>query len=187
MVAISHKTPTTRLATAVCTLHFSNSTALPLIRSNSMKKGDVLSVARIAGIMAAKKTSELVPLCHPIAITFVGVDLEVLGQGVTELDSEVDVSTTGRIDRGLNKAVHQDEMRGEDEGEGFGRVEITATVKCDGKTGVEMEALTAASVAALTVYDMCKAVDKGMRIEGLRVVRKEGGKSGTWVEGENVD
>jgi molybdenum cofactor biosynthesis protein MoaC len=68
----------------------------------------------------------------------------------------------------------------------FGQVNITATVQCDGKTGVEMEALTAASVAALTVYDMCKAVDKGMRIDGLRVVRKEGGKSGTWVEGESV-
>jgi len=73
-----------------------------------------------------------------------------------------------------------------EQGNAFGRIEIKATVKCDGKTGVEMEALTAASVAALTVYDMCKAVDKGMRIEGLRVVRKEGGKSGTWIEGENV-
>merc|ERR1712093_373468 len=83
MVGISHKSPTTRLATAVCTLYFSNHTALPLIRSNSMKKGDVLPVARIAGIMAAKRTADLVPLCHPIAITHVSVALEVVGQDST--------------------------------------------------------------------------------------------------------
>lgn len=117
----------------------------------------MLSVARIAGIMAAKKTSELIPLCHPIMITHVGLELAVL-------DSEVINGKDGR----------------------FGRVDIEATVSCDGKTGVEMEALTAASTAALTVYDMCKAVDKGMRVGDLRVVRKEGGKSGVWVEGKSI-
>ncbi|KAH9213152.1 Molybdopterin cofactor biosynthesis C domain-containing protein [Leptodontidium sp. 2 PMI_412] len=222
MVPISHKTPTTRLATAVCTLHFSNPTALPLIRSNSMKKGDVLSVARIAGIMAAKRTAELVPLCHPIAITHVGVELEVFSDegedGETRMrESDVkgqeSVSVpwqgTGQgdaypfhvpsphapqgqsTDKVTNTTLSQSSNSNvstviQDRKTGFGRVEITATVQCDGKTGVEMEALTAASVAALTVYDMCKAVDKGMRIEDLRVVRKEGGKSGTWVEGESV-
>ncbi|KAK4192129.1 putative molybdenum cofactor biosynthesis protein 1 B [Podospora australis] len=146
MVSISEKSPTKRTATAKCTMRFSDSTALTLVRENQIKKGDVLGVARIAGIMAAKRTPDLIPLCHPIPLTHAEVDLVPVGDGQTVL-------------------------------------EITATVSCDGKTGVEMEALTAASTAALTVYDMCKAVDKGMIIEGLRVVLKEGGKSGRWVEG----
>ncbi|KAG9505691.1 hypothetical protein J7337_002663 [Fusarium musae] len=141
MVSISDKTATSRIAKAACTVRFSNSTAIELIRDNQMKKGDVLGVARIAGIMASKRTPDLIPLCHPISISKAAVDLDV---------------------------------RGDD------RVEIVATVTCAGKTGVEMEALTAASTAALTVYDMCKAVDKGMIIEGLRVVLKDGGKSGRW-------
>ncbi|KAH7188860.1 uncharacterized protein B0J16DRAFT_103097 [Fusarium flagelliforme] len=141
MVSISEKTVTSRIAKAACTVRFSNATAIGLIRDNQMKKGDVLGVARIAGIMASKRTPDLIPLCHPIALSKATVDLDV---------------------------------RGDD------RVEIAATVTCDGKTGVEMEALTAASTAALTVYDMCKAVDKGMVIEGLRVVLKDGGKSGRW-------
>ncbi|RFU25567.1 hypothetical protein B7463_g10768, partial [Scytalidium lignicola] len=155
MVSISAKTPTKRTATAVCRVYFSNHTVTPLIKDNRAKKGDVLGVARVAGIMAAKRTPDLIPLCHPIAITHVSVDLEVHGGVVGDSPSE----------------------------DGFGWVDVSATVSCDGKTGVEMEALTAASTAALTVYDMCKAVDKGMRIEGLRVTRKEGGKSGTYIEG----
>jgi cyclic pyranopterin phosphate synthase len=147
MVSISDKTPTKRVATAKCTVRFSNPSAIELIKQNQMKKGDVLGVARVAGIMASKRTPDLIPLCHPIAISHVSVEAEI------SLDTEE------------------------------ARIEITATVSCDGKTGVEMEALTAASTAALTVYDMCKAVDKGMVIEGLRVVLKEGGKSGRWVEG----
>ncbi|KAL4726541.1 hypothetical protein ACLX1H_007223 [Fusarium chlamydosporum] len=141
MVSISEKTVTSRIAKAACTVRFSNGTAIGLIRDNQMKKGDVLGVARIAGIMASKRTPDLIPLCHPIALSKATVDLDV---------------------------------RGDD------KVDIAATVTCDGKTGVEMEALTAASTAALTVYDMCKAVDKGMVIEGLRVVLKDGGKSGRW-------
>ncbi|KAL6908390.1 hypothetical protein GGI43DRAFT_141107 [Trichoderma evansii] len=143
MVNISEKQVTSRVATAACAVHFSDDTAIKLIQENQMKKGDVLGVARIAGIMAAKRTADLIPLCHPIAISKVSVDLDVAP--------------------------------------GSRQIEIRATVTCDGKTGVEMEALTAASTAALTVYDMCKAVDKGMRIEGLRVVLKDGGKSGRWV------
>ncbi|KAI9050220.1 hypothetical protein LZ554_006360 [Drepanopeziza brunnea f. sp. 'monogermtubi'] len=223
MVPISHKSPTTRLATAACTLHFSNSIAIPLILANKMKKGDVLSVARIAGIMAAKRTSELVPLCHPIAITHVGVELEVF----KEENDKKGGDDVGLIEKGEKQETTSVPWQGTGQGDAypfhtpppssstststsptrscscstppssspssnrsretdvaFGRVEITATVQCDGKTGVEMEALTAASVAALTVYDMCKAVDKGMRVEGLRVVRKEGGKSGVWIEGQ---
>ncbi|KAL2694058.1 hypothetical protein Neosp_000628 [[Neocosmospora] mangrovei] len=141
MVSISDKTVTSRIAKAVCTVRFSTKTAVSLIRDNQMRKGDVLGVARVAGIMASKRTPDLIPLCHPIALSKAVVDLDV---------------------------------RGDD------RVEIAATVTCEGKTGVEMEALTAASTAALTVYDMCKAVDKGMVIEGLRVVLKDGGKSGRW-------
>ncbi|KAI1768861.1 molybdenum cofactor biosynthesis prote [Hypoxylon sp. FL1150] len=148
MVSIADKELSKRVAKAACSVHFTNDVACKLIQENQIKKGDVLGVARVAGIMAAKRTPDLIPLCHPIPITKVSVDL----------------------------AVHEDE-------DGGGRIEIEATVACEGKTGVEMEALTAASTAALTVYDMCKAVDKGMSIRGLRVILKEGGKSGRWVEG----
>src|SRR6202000_725459 len=109
-------------------------------RAATAKKGDVLAVARVAGIMAAKRTAELIPLCHPLPITAVTLDLDT------------DAATNA--------------------------VDITATVRTPGQTGVEMEALTAASIAALTVYDMCKAVDRSMRIEALRVIHKAGGKSG---------
>jgi cyclic pyranopterin phosphate synthase len=112
---------------------------LAMIIAGQAKKGDVFAVAQLAGIMAAKRASDLIPLCHPLALTAVTVDLIAAND------------TT---------------------------VEITATVRTSGRTGVEMEALTAASVAALTVYDMCKAVDRGMRIEAVRVVAKSGGKSG---------
>ncbi|KAF3188975.1 Molybdenum cofactor synthesis protein 1 [Orbilia oligospora] len=145
MVPIHEKAITTRTAKAVSTIKFSNPDAVRLIRSNSNKKGDVLSISRIAGIMAAKKTSEIIPLCHPISISKVRVNLRVVDDG-------------------------------------NGAIEILTVVTCDGKTGVEMEALTAATGAALTVYDMCKAVDKGMVLDGTRVVEKVGGKSGDWKE-----
>ncbi|KAI1426010.1 molybdenum cofactor biosynthesis protein 1 B [Xylaria sp. FL1777] len=148
MVSISDKTPTRRLAKAICSVRFTDTTACRLIQENQIQKGDVLGVARVAGIMAAKRTSDLIPLCHPIALSKVTVNLEVV--------------------QGLGDA---------------GRVDIEAIVACEGKTGVEMEALTAASTAALTIYDMCKAVDKRMTIEGLKVVLKEGGKSGRWIDG----
>ncbi len=113
---------------------------LRLIREGLMKKGDVLTIAQLAGIMGAKRTSELIPLCHPLPLNKIDVDLE--------LD------------------------------ESNSRVTITATARTTGKTGVEMEALTAVSVAGLTVYDMCKAVDRGMRVEAVRLVQKTGGQSG---------
>lgn len=147
MVDVAHKQATSRAARARCALYFSDDTAPRLIRENGIQKGDVLGVARIAGIMAAKRTAEWIPLCHPLMLSHVSVELTpVFGRG-------------------------QDN-----------RIDISAQVRCDGKTGVEMEALTAASAAALTVYDMCKAVDKGMRVEGLRLVSKVGGKSGPWGE-----
>lgn len=155
MVSIAHKQPTTRTARAVCSVRFSAPLALELIRENGHKKGDVLGVARVAGIMAAKRTPDLIPLCHPIMLSHVSVELEPRGAG--------------------------------DDNRGGHVLDVSATVTCDGKTGVEMEALTAASAAALTVYDMCKAVDKSMCIEGLRVVLKEGGKSGRWVEGMSTE
>jgi cyclic pyranopterin monophosphate synthase len=117
---------------------------LAMIQRGSAKKGDVLGVARLAGIMGAKRTADLIPLCHPLPITSVKVDLET------------DATTN--------------------------TVEIAATVRTTGRTGVEMEALTAASVAALTVYDMCKAVDRSMRIDGLRVTHKDGGNSGAFSQ-----
>lgn len=141
--------------------------------------------------MAAKKCSDLIPLCHPIAISSVEIDVLPFG-GAQQEDSQnlgddvvksVKWAGTGQGDAYEWRSDSLDGKIGVENG----GVEVKATVSCDGKTGVEMEALTAASVAALTVYDMCKAVDKGMRIEGLRVVRKEGGKSGTWVEGVKDD
>ena len=139
MVDVSAKPETVREATARARITMLPET-LALILSGTAKKGDVLGVARLAGIMAAKRTADLIPLCHPLPIAAVTVDLVA--------DAELSV------------------------------VEITATVRTTGRTGVEMEALMAASVAALTVYDMCKAVDRGMVVEGLRVVAKSGGASG---------
>jgi cyclic pyranopterin phosphate synthase len=141
MVDVGDKAETERSATAKATVLMAADT-LAKIANGSHKKGDVLGVARLAGIMAAKRTPDLIPLCHPLALTAVTVDL------VCDADRDA--------------------------------VDITATCKLTGRTGVEMEALTAASVAALTVYDMCKAVDRGMRITDLRLVHKAGGKSGTF-------
>jgi molybdenum cofactor biosynthesis protein MoaC len=158
MVSVSAKPHTTRTAIAVGVVCFTNPTPLSLIRSNALKKGDVLSVSRIAGIMAAKKCPDLIPLCHPIALTHVGIEVKAFGPDDTALASASE--TVGE----------------------HGGVVVEATVQCTGPTGVEMEALTAVMGAALTVVDMCKAVDKFQRVERVRVVRKEGGKSGTWNE-----
>ena len=141
MVDVSEKSDTDRMACATAIVQLTKAAMAVLLEGN-LKKGDALAVARIAGIMAAKKTSELIPLCHPLPITKVSVDLEP------------------------NRATHQ--------------VLITATVKTRGQTGVEMEALTAASTAALTVYDMMKAIDKGLTISAIQLEEKQGGKSGTW-------
>jgi cyclic pyranopterin phosphate synthase len=141
MVDVSAKPVTDRTATARGRVVMRPETAA-MIRAGTAKKGDVLGVARIAGIMAAKRTAELIPLCHPLPVSAVTLELEA--------------------------------------GEGW--VDIAATVRTTGQTGVEMEALTAASVAALTVYDMCKSVDRGMRIEAIRLVHKAGGKSGEFVQ-----
>jgi cyclic pyranopterin phosphate synthase len=142
MVDVGGKPETDRTATARARVVMQPAT-LRMIVEGTAKKGDVFGVARLAGIMGAKRTADLIPLCHPLPITAVTVDLAA---------------------------------------EGDDTVAITATVKTTGRTGVEMEALTAASVAALTVYDMCKAVDRGMRIEAVRVVAKSGGKSGTFEQ-----
>ncbi|KAI9810094.1 MAG: hypothetical protein M1827_006705 [Pycnora praestabilis] len=157
MVHITSKASTHRIAIARGQVLFSNTLPAQLIRSHALKKGDVLSVARVAGIMAAKKTADLVPLCHPIALTSVGVDVELISS------ESGDIVGSG----GLGE---------------FGGVTVQARVECEGKTGVEMEALTAVTGACLTIFDMCKAVDRDIRIEGMRVVLKEGGRSGTWRE-----
>ena len=139
MVDVGAKAVTQRVAVAGGRIGMS-AEALAAIREGTAKKGDVLATARIAGIMAAKRTSELIPLCHPIAISKVSVELALEDDGVA----------------------------------------VTATVSCGGQTGVEMEALTAASVALLTIYDMAKALDRGMVIDGVRLLEKRGGKSGDW-------
>ena len=144
MVDVSAKSDTLRQAVATGSVRMKPST-LEKIRQNQIKKGDVLAVARVAGIMAAKKTPELIPLCHTILVDKIGVEFEFAGEDY---------------------------------------IKITTTSRCSGKTGVEMEAMIAASVAALTIYDMCKAVDKGMTIEKVCLESKQGGKSGMYTRGK---
>lgn len=142
MVDVGHKSDTERLAIAEGRI-FMHRDTLTAIRDGNVKKGDVLTIARLAGIMAAKKTSELIPLCHPLPLTHIDVDLS--------LDE-------------VNSAVV-----------------IRATTRTTGKTGVEMESLTAVSTAALTIYDMAKALDREMRIDGIRLIEKSGGQSGHYI------
>jgi len=142
MVDVGTKAETARVARAAGSIFMMPET-LALIRSGSAKKGDVLGIARIAAIQASKRTGELIPLCHPIALTRVTADFSI------------------------------------DEAQSAIHCEVVA--ECFGRTGVEMEALTATSLGLLTIYDMCKAVDRGMRIENLRLLEKAGGKSGHWV------
>ncbi len=141
MVDVTAKDETVRVAVARGRIVMRPDT-LRLLLSGEIAKGNVLTTAQVAGIMAAKRTHELIPMCHPLLLTGIAVDV--------------------------------------DPSEAASAVEITATVRTTGKTGVEMEALTAVAVAGLTVYDMCKAVDRGMRIEDVRLVEKSGGKSGEW-------
>ena len=141
MVDVSEKAETSRTAVAAGRVRMNRET-FSLVKTGGMKKGDVLTTAQIAGVMAAKRTSDLIPMCHTLLLTGVDLDFEL-----NEADCTVD---------------------------------ITATVKCTGQTGVEMEALTAVSVAALTVYDMCKAVQRDMEITDIRLLKKTGGKSGTF-------
>ena len=143
MVDVSAKATTSRKAVASGRISMS-AEAAAAIKQGLVKKGDVLAVARVAGIMAAKRTADLIPLCHPIPLSSVNIDLDLDDGGVS----------------------------------------VTATAKTAGQTGVEMEALTAASVALLTVYDMAKALDKGMIISDVRLLAKSGGKSGDWTAGE---
>lgn len=142
MVDVGAKPDSFRRAIATGAIHMDKAT-LELIAAGGAKKGDVLGVARVAAIQAAKRTSDLIPLCHPLALTSLSVEFE--------LDA-------------ANYCVR-----------------CTVTAETTGKTGVEMEALTGVSVGLLTIYDMCKAVDRGMAVESVRLLRKEGGKSGTWV------
>jgi cyclic pyranopterin phosphate synthase len=145
MVDVGAKSSTRRIAVATGRIEMLPAT-LALIQSGTAKKGDVLGIARIAGIQGAKKTSDLIPLCHPIGLTRVAVDFEVLTAD--------------------------------------NAVACTATAETIGQTGVEMEALTAVQVALLTIYDMCKAVDRGMTINGVTLLEKHGGKSGSFVAGK---
>jgi cyclic pyranopterin phosphate synthase len=145
MVDVTQKGETVRQAIAIGGVRMKPAT-LDKIKQQGLKKGDVLAVARLAGIMAAKRTPDLIPLCHPILLSNVAVDFKL-----TPPDF----------------------------------IKITATVKSSGKTGVEMEALVAASASALTIYDMCKSIDRGMTIENIYLESKKGGKSGTYQRGEN--
>jgi cyclic pyranopterin phosphate synthase len=146
MVDVGGKESTRRVAVAAGRIEMLPAT-LALIESGSAKKGDVLAIARIAGIQGAKKTSELIPLCHPLPLTRVAIEFE----------------------------IHRSEAGGPS------GVACKATAETVGPTGVEMEALTAVQIALLTIYDMCKAVDRGMTINGVKLLEKQGGKSGHWV------
>jgi len=146
MVDVGHKPDTQREAVAKGRVLMQTQT-LALIQGQELPKGDVLAVAQVAGVMAAKRTHELIPMCHPLLLTHIGVEFVPHGP-----EGEEDIAS----------------------------IEITGTVRTAGKTGVEMEALTAVAIAGLTIYDMCKGVDRGMRLEGVRLVRKSGGKSGEW-------
>jgi cyclic pyranopterin phosphate synthase len=148
MVDVGQKQDTVREAVAGGRVRMKAET-LALIQEGGLPKGDVLPVAQVAGVMAAKRTHELIPMCHPLLLTHIDVTFEPLAP----------------------------------EGQEVAFIDITATVSTTGKTGVEMEALTAVTVAGLTIYDMCKAVDRGMLLENVRLLRKSGGKSGDW-EGE---
>lgn len=211
MVAVGNKRPTHRTAFAVSTVRFSKPEPLRLIKQNAIKKGDVLSVARIAGIMAAKQTPTIIPLCHNIDITHAEVEAGLIEPPQPAAESS---SSSTTISRGANEEVAEEDYD-DDEPSAlthrrpesrarlystshlspgdpravadaaaypFGGVMLTARVETTGRTGVEMDALHAASAAALTVYDMCKAVDKAMSLQNGRVVLKTGGKSGDWVD-----
>ncbi|HXH39282.1 MAG TPA: cyclic pyranopterin monophosphate synthase MoaC [Thermoanaerobaculia bacterium] len=144
MVDVGAKRNTMREAVALATVRMSPETLRKLV-AQALPKGDVLTTAKVAGVLAAKQTPNLIPLAHPLAITSVDITFDL------------DQST--------------------------GAIEVRSIVRCDGKTGVEMEAMTACAVAALTIYDMCKSAEKGISIESLQLVRKSGGKSGTWERG----
>jgi cyclic pyranopterin phosphate synthase len=141
MVDVGDKDITSRRAKACGTVHMAEET-LALVIGGTLKKGNAIELARVAGIMAAKRTADIIPLCHPLSLSYVGVDV------------------TPYPGRGL--------------------LEITAEVRCEGRTGVEMEALTAVAAAGLTIYDMVKAVDRGVTIDQIRLLEKSGGRSGTW-------
>jgi len=148
MVSTASKASSIRVAVAISTIHFSPSkhSTSQLLSTAAAKKGDILAVARVAGIQAAKQTSSIIPLCHNIPLASVEVGMEVQE----------------------------------------GKVDVKCRVECVGRTGVEMEALCGVMGASLCVYDMCKSVDKGMRIDGVKVIAKSGGKSGEWVDGERI-
>ena len=150
MVDVAAKASTHRIGVAGGRIEMLPAT-LAIIESGTAKKGDVLGIARIAGIMAAKKTSDLIPLCHPLALTRVAIEFET---------SAGDTTTTG-----------------------VARITCTGTVETVGPTGVEMEALTAVQIALLTIYDMCKAADRGMTITNVKLLEKHGGKSGSFING----
>ena len=190
IISVSAKQSTHRLAVALGQIVFSNASPYRLVIENALKKGDVLAVARVAGIMAAKRTAEWIPLCHSgIGVEGIRVVVEVVGSD--EVVACEGVQKERSSQHGLNKVEDALEREGKhgphEKGIGtFGGIRIEATVECTGKTGVEMEALTAVVGAGLTIVDMCKGVDKGLRMEGIRVVRKEGGRSGTWVAEDSV-
>lgn len=171
MVDVTQKPDTEREAIAKGEVVMRPET-MALIKEGRMAKGDVLAVAQVAGIMAAKRTAELIPMCHPLAITGVELSFQL---------EEAAGSPPATVAPPPKESPSEGEPPPSVSDQPTARIVITATVKTTGKTGVEMEALTAVAVAGLTIYDMCKAVDRGIRLENIRLVRKSGGKSGLIV------
>ncbi|KAL8786261.1 MAG: hypothetical protein Q9195_008285 [Heterodermia aff. obscurata] len=191
-ISISKKAVTSRRALAIGHVVFSNPKPLTLIREHSLKKGDVLAVARVAGIMAVKKTGDIIPLAHGgVGVEGCEVEVEVVGSHESDLidhdacvDSKLEnVSAATALDRKVDRAKWLTRGIGS-----HGGIRIAVSVSTTAKTGIEMEALTGVAGAGLTVIDMCKAVDRHLKLEGIEVVGKSGGKSGAWgVYSENED
>lgn len=194
VVSITEKSSTQRSALAVGNIIFSNPTPLPLIRAHALKKGDVLAVARVAAIMAVKKTSDLIPLCHSgVPVEGINVNVEVVGG-----DGRVKDPAAGSMPASQASQPTTSSFPASEPEQGFpsnyqqplqlsplpphGGVRISVLVRTTAKTGIEMEALAGVVGAGLTVIDMCKGVDRGLRMEGVRVVWKRGGRSGDWKE-----
>ncbi len=189
MVDVGAKPVTRREAVARGAVRMHGSTFRRIL-DRSLEKGDVLGVARVAGIMAAKRTGELIPMCHPIGVSSVTVDFRPRPPGAGAAADRAAGEAASPPFPGRSALARERQGGGEpdlDPADATAVIEIQAVASVEGKTGVEMEALTAVAVAALTIYDMCKAVDRGMVIEGIRLVRKSGGKSGTYVRPGEAD
>ena len=186
MVNVSNKPFTSRYAKARCQVIFKSESAFKMVIENTLKKGDVLSVSKIAGIMAGKQTGQLIPLCHPLMLDHIDVECEIIDERQGHHHDYHDYHDNNKDkneDKNEEKNKKEDDISNESNGKMKNksmRIQITTTTRCYGPTGVEMEALVAAGMAGMCVIDMVKGMDRNVTIEGLRVIEKGGGRSGDW-------